>query len=47
MKILPEEKIPPYLAQAIRSLYENTMIRIKYMDGRISEPIATNQRVRK
>jgi hypothetical protein len=41
-KILAEEKIPPHLIEAIKSLYKNTVIRIKYMNDQISEPVTTN-----
>jgi hypothetical protein len=44
--MITEVNIPPYLIKAMKSLFRNTVIRIKYMNGQISEPITTNQGIR-
>jgi hypothetical protein len=45
-QILREENIPTQLLKAIQSLYQNSNIHIKYIDGPISEPINANKGVR-
>jgi hypothetical protein len=45
-KILAEEKIPPHLIEAIKSLYKKIGILIKYMNDQISEPNTTNHGAR-
>jgi hypothetical protein len=44
-KFLRDEE-PTQLLKAIRNLYQNSKISIKYKDGQISEPINTNRGVR-
>jgi hypothetical protein len=45
-KMLTEDKTLPHLTEAIRSLYKNTEICIKYVNEQISEPITISQSVR-
>jgi hypothetical protein len=46
-QILKEEDMQSQLIRAMQSLYRNSNICIKYLNGQISEPIITNKGVRK